>query len=60
MSIVTDGTPDPGELARLLRFGRPSSYSLSHAELAGHVRELRRQGWQHWEIRTRFDFGSAA
>lgn len=44
-------------------FGQPSSYSLSHPELAAHVRQLRQAGWQPWEIRRRFDFsgcGSAA
>jgi hypothetical protein len=40
------------------RFTLPSSYSLSHAELAVHIRRLRRSGWQPWEIRARFDFGS--
>ena len=39
------------------RFGQPSSYSLTHAELAAHVRTLRQSGWQSWEIRQRFDFG---
>lgn len=38
----------------------PSTYSLSAAELARHIRELRRQGWQGWEIRARFDFTEAA
>ncbi len=40
--------------------GRPSSYSLPAPVLACHVRQLRRQGWQGWEVRTRFDFGSVA
>lgn len=35
-------------------FGQPSTYSLSQLELARHVRSLRRQGWQGWEIRQRF------
>jgi hypothetical protein len=39
------------------RFGQPSSYSLTHAELAAHVRQLCRSDWQPWEVRTRFDFG---
>jgi hypothetical protein len=38
--------------------GRPSSYSLPAAHQAAHVRQLRRQGWQSWEVRTRFDFGA--
>jgi hypothetical protein len=38
------------------RFGQPSNYSLSRIELARHVRELRRQGWQSWEIKQRFDY----
>lgn len=41
-------------------FGQPSTYSLSAIELARHVRRLRRSGWQHWEIVTRFDVGRAA
>ena len=41
-------------------FDGPSTYSLTPAELARHIRELRRQGWQSWEIRTRFDFTEAA
>jgi len=40
--------------------GRPSSYSLPAVELAAHVRQLRRDGWQPWEVRVRFDFGRAA
>jgi hypothetical protein len=40
------------------RFGRPSNYSLSRLELARHIRRLRRQGWQSWEIRARF-YGAA-
>ncbi len=36
--------------------GQPSSYSLSAADLARHIRQLRRHGWQHWEIRARFEF----
>jgi hypothetical protein len=34
---------------------RPSTYSLSASELAAHIRDLRHQGWQGWEIRARFD-----
>jgi len=41
------------------RFGQPSSYSLTHAELTAEVRRRRRDGWQHWEIAARFDFGTA-
>ena len=40
--------------------GRPSSYSLPAAELAGHICQLRRSGWQSWEVRARFDFRRAA
>jgi hypothetical protein len=47
---------DPGAA----RFGQPSSYSLSATELAAHVRQLRRQGWQGWEVRQRFDFTRVA
>jgi hypothetical protein len=36
------------------RFGEPSSYSLTAAELARHVRQLRRGGWLAWEVRARF------
>jgi hypothetical protein len=41
-------------------FDGPSTYSLNAAELAAHIRQLRRQGWQSWEIRARFDFMEAA
>jgi hypothetical protein len=41
-------------------FYAPSTYSLTAAELAAHIRHLRRQGWQSWEIRARFDFTEAA
>jgi hypothetical protein len=40
------------------RFGQPSSYSLSHAELSAHIRDLRRQGWQGWEINCRFTWAA--
>jgi hypothetical protein len=40
------------------RFGQPSTYSLSPAELTAEVRRRRREGWQGWEIRARFDFGT--
>jgi hypothetical protein len=36
-------------------FGEPSNYSLAPWELAAHIRRLRRQGWQSWEVRVRFD-----
>ncbi len=39
------------------RFGEPSSYSLGRLEMAQHVRQLRRSGWQGWEVAARFDFG---
>jgi len=53
--------PDSGAVALPRgRFGQPSSYSLDAAVLARHVRELRRAGWQSWEIRARFDFRGAA
>jgi hypothetical protein len=42
------------------QFRRPSSYSLTHAELAAHIRSLRRQGWQSWEVRVRFDTGTVS
>jgi hypothetical protein len=41
-------------------FGQPSNYSLAPHELAAHIRHLRHQGWQSWEIRTRFDTRWAA
>jgi hypothetical protein len=41
-------------------FGQPSNYSLAAQELAAHIRLLRRQGWQSWRIRARFDYGEAA
>jgi hypothetical protein len=56
LSIVPYGAVDP----RSTQFGRPSSYSLPVAVLAAHVRDLRRSGWQSWEIRARFDFRRAA
>jgi hypothetical protein len=49
-----------GDGRRPTRFGQPSSYSLSAMELAAHLRQLRRSGWQSWEVRARFDFGTAA
>lgn len=48
---------DLGETAP--RFTPPSDYSLPAPVLARHVRQLRRAGWQSWEVRTRFDTGSA-
>jgi hypothetical protein len=36
------------------RFGRPSDYGLTRRELATHVRQLRRSGWQDWELGVRF------
>jgi hypothetical protein len=48
---------------RLHRFGEPSNYSLSRAEraeLAEHARQLRRDGWQPWELRVRFGLRDAA
>jgi hypothetical protein len=42
------------------RFGQPSNYSLTRDELTAEVRRRRRDGWQHWEIRARFDFWRAA
>lgn len=50
----------PADIAVLHRFGRPSSYSLDPLTLAAHVRQLRRAGWQSWEIRERFDWQGAA
>jgi hypothetical protein len=47
-----------GDVHSLRRFGRPSSYSLTHGELAAEVRRRRRDGWQSWEVRARFDFGT--
>jgi hypothetical protein len=55
--MLTDGG-DVHPLPR--RFGQPSTYSLSPAELTAEVRRRRREGWQGWEIRARFDFGTAA
>jgi hypothetical protein len=52
-----DGNRDPLD-ATALRFGPPSTYSLPAWELAAHIRELRRDGWQGWEVRVRFDAGS--
>ena len=46
---VTDIVPRDGG-----RFGEPSTYSLTAAGLARHVRQLRAAGWQRWELLTRF------
>jgi hypothetical protein len=54
---VPDTAPER-QTRPLPRFGQPSSYSLTVPELAAHIRELRRAGWQHWEIAARFDFGT--
>ena len=42
----------------LARIGQPSNYGMDPVTLARHIRQLRRQGWQSWEIRARF-FGAA-
>jgi hypothetical protein len=42
------------------RFGQPSNFSLTRGELTAEVRRRRRDGWQGWEIRARFDFWRAA
>jgi hypothetical protein len=47
------GTRDEGDAGR---FGEPNSYSLPPWELARHVRRLRHEGWQSWEIRARFTY----
>jgi hypothetical protein len=36
------------------RFGPPSTFGLSAAELATHIRDCRRAGWLRWELRVRF------
>lgn len=41
-------------------FGEPSNYSLPAWHLAPHVRWLESQGWQPWEVQTRFEFWQAA
>ena len=50
----------PRPEAQESRFGQPSSYSLSRLELSRHICELRRSGWQPWEIKVRFDYWPAA
>lgn len=40
------------------RFTPASDYSLPAPVLAAHIRQLRRDGWQSWEVRARFDFGT--
>jgi hypothetical protein len=52
---LPDGHRDP--LDDPARFALPSDYSLRAVELAAHVRQLRRSGWQGWEVRARFGFG---
>jgi hypothetical protein len=44
----------------VVRFCRPSDFSLSEAELHAHALQLRRSGWQPWEIRVRFGIRDAA
>ena len=46
--------------AAVPRFGQPSTYSLTRRELSRHIRELRRAGWQSWEVRARFDYWPAS
>jgi hypothetical protein len=53
---MPDGHRDP--IDALAGQPAPSNYSLTHAELAAHVRQLRRDGWQGWEVRVRFDSGT--
>jgi hypothetical protein len=48
-----------GHAGDVHRFGQPSTYSLPAAVLAAHVRELRRSGWQGWEVRRRFEWPAA-
>jgi hypothetical protein len=47
---------DEVSLRRALRqrFGLPSDFSLSAAELAAHIEDLRRAGWLAWEIHIKF------
>jgi hypothetical protein len=54
---LPDGHRDPLDAAGP-RFGQPSTYSLPARELARHIRQLRRSGWQGWEVRARFGSGS--
>jgi hypothetical protein len=53
---MPDSRHDPLEAA-VPRSGQPSTYSLPVRDLARHIRTLRRDGWQSWEIRARFDYG---
>ncbi len=67
-ATLTAATPPPGNAAssrrvthalRLRldsehRFGPPSTYDLSRRELAAHLRDCRRGGWQRWELTVRF------
>jgi hypothetical protein len=55
---LPDGRRDPLDAAAP-RFGSPSTYSLPARDLGRHIRQLRRQGWQSWEVRVRFGFGTA-
>jgi hypothetical protein len=54
------GRPRPQAPGRPHQVSGPSDYSLTQAEMAGHARQLRRDGWQPWEIRVRFDVRTAA
>jgi hypothetical protein len=44
-------------VARGGRFGQPSTFGLTRAELERHIRQL---NWQAWEIAVRFDLEGAA
>jgi hypothetical protein len=61
--LLASQVPQPltsGSVTGCHRFRRPSTFSLSAAELARHIRSLRSQGWQGWELRQVFDFPGAA
>ena len=53
--VYQEGNPSAAAAPRPEhRFGPPSTFGLATAELGVHVRQLRRGGWQRWELTTRF------
>jgi hypothetical protein len=58
-STTSTASVHGGEVVDLAAW-QPSNYSLSPWELTAHIRHLRHQGWQSWEIRARFDTRWAA
>lgn len=51
---AVDSTAQGGQVIAFPRYGEPSTFGLSAAELAAEVRRCRRAGWFRWELRSRF------